>query len=386
MTVDPYVLPKNFEEYVDQRKAGFIAAKEFKEAGGHIAGCLCSYTPTELLDAAGFAAIGLCGMDNETIPDAERDLPANLCPLIKATYGYALTEKCPYTYFADIIVGETTCDGKKKMYELLADLKDVHVMQLPQAQDRPWAKEVWREEVRLLKQTLEEKFDAEITEEALREAVRRRNRYRQAVVDLYELQKTVPPAMHGTEIMVKLMKGTFQFDIETVAQGMRARVDEAREKYEAGERPIPVEAKRIMLTGCPSGGVIEKVGMTVENSGGVIVCLDDCSGLRTMKMMVDEDADDVLDAIADRYLSIHCSVMSPNEGRLENTLEMAKEFQVDGILEVVLTACHTFNIEAERVRRAAEAAGIPYMKIETDYSPANIGQIQTRIAAFLEMV
>lgn len=386
MTGDLYALPKNFEEYLDQRKAGFMAAKEFKEEGGRIAGCLCSYTPTELMDAAGFAAIGLCGMDQETIPDAERDLPANLCPLIKATYGYALTEKCPNTYFSDIIVGETTCDGKKKMYELLADLKDVHVMQLPQAQNRPWAKEVWREEVKLLKETLEEKFDVEITDEALREAVRRRNRYRQSVVDLYELQKLVPPAMPGTEIMVKLMKGTFQFELDRVIDGMNERVAEARERYEQGERPIPATAKRIMLTGCPSGGVIEKVGMTVENSGGVIVCLDDCGGLRTMKMMVDEEADDVLAAIADRYLSIHCSVMSPNEGRLATSMEMAKDFQVDGILEVVLTACHTFNIEAEQVHRAAEEAGIPYMKVETDYSPSNVGQLQTRIAAFIEML
>ena len=85
-------LPALFDEFVDARKNGFLAAKEFKENGGKLAGCLCSYTPQELLDAGGIAAVGLCGTSNETIPDAETVLPKNLCPLIKGTYGFALTQ------------------------------------------------------------------------------------------------------------------------------------------------------------------------------------------------------------------------------------------------------------------------------------------------------
>ena len=96
-------LPKTFDEFVDARKQGFIRAKEFKDNGGKLAGCLCSYTPQELLDAAGVATVGLCGTSSETIPDAEKVLPKNLCPLIKSTYGFAYSEKCPYTYFSDII-------------------------------------------------------------------------------------------------------------------------------------------------------------------------------------------------------------------------------------------------------------------------------------------
>ena len=173
-------LPRSFEDFNEARKRGFLAAKEYKEQGGKLAGCLCSYTPLEVIDAAGMAAIGLCGMSDEAIPDAETVLPKNLCPLIKGTYGFALTEKCPYTYFSDLIVGETTCDGKKKMYELLADLKDVHVLHLPQSQARSWAADIWYEEVKLLVQELERRFDVSITDEKLRDAVRLRNRYRRA--------------------------------------------------------------------------------------------------------------------------------------------------------------------------------------------------------------
>lgn len=382
----PTDLPSVFEAFDEARRAGFVAAMEFKQNGGKLAGCLCSYTPLELLDAAGIAAVGLCGMSNETVPDAEAVLPKNLCPLIKGTYGFALTEKCPYTYFSDLIIGETTCDGKKKMYELLADLKPTYVLHLPQSQARSYAADNWYEEVGLLREELERRFDVEITDAALRDAVRLRNRARRAFSALYELQQCQPPAMSGTEMMTTLLKSTFSFDVRAYVEAVESLVEARRAAYEAGERPVAETAKRIMLTGCPSGGVIQKVGMTVERSGGAIVSLDDCSGERTQSMLADEDADDIMRAISDRYLSINCSVMTPNDGRIDNTIAMAEKYQVDGIIEVVLQACHTFNVESVRVQAACEEQGIPYLKLETDYSTGDIGQIETRIAAFIEML
>lgn len=379
-------LPKMFDEFVDARKNGFLAAKEFKENGGKLAGCLCSYTPQEVMDAGGIAVVSLCGTSNETIPDAETVLPKNLCPLIKGTYGFALTEKCPYTYFSDIIVGETTCDGKKKMYELLNEIKETYVMQLPQGQGRAYAKDMWYEEVKLLKERLEEKFGIEITDENLRAAVKKRNVLRKALCDMYRLQESCPPAMYGTEMMMALQRGGFTFDIDKQIGQVQEIVEHAKKAYEAGECRVPKSAKRILLTGCPSGGVIQKIGMVVENNGGVIVCLDDCGGERTRSMMIDENADDILRAISDRYLSINCSVMTPNDGRLENTKRMIEKYKVDGVIDVVLQACHTFNVESYKTRQMVEEMGVPYLKLETDYSTADSGQIETRIAAFIEML
>lgn len=379
-------LPGRFDEFVDARKQGFLTAKEYKEKGGKIAGCLCSYTPMELLDAAGIAAVGLCGMSNETIPDAEKVLPKNLCPLIKGTYGFASTQKCPYTYFSDIIIGETTCDGKKKMYELLNEIKETYVLHLPQSQERSYANDIWYEEVKLLKEKLETKFQVEITDEKLREAVKLRNRMRRSLCDMYELQTNCPPAMKGTDMMLTLLQGSFTLDANQHVDNICKKVNERKEAYEAGERPIKTSAKRILLTGCPSGGVIQKVGMVIENNGGVIVCLDDCGGERTNKMLIDEESDDVLRAIADRYLAINCSVMTTNNGRLDNTKDMINKYKVDGVIECVLQACHTFNVEAARMGSMVEELGVPYMKLETDYSTTDSGQIETRIAAFIEML
>lgn len=386
MKMESFELPKTFDEFVDARKAGFMRVKEFKENGGKLAGCLCSYTPSEVLEAAGVATVGLCGTSNETIPDAEKVLPKNLCPLIKSTYGFAYSQKCPYTYFADIIIGETTCDGKKKMYELLNELKETYVLHLPQSQERAYAKDIWYEEIKLLKEKLEEKFGVEITDENLREAVKKRNRLRKALCDMYQMQESCPPAMKGTEMMLALQQGTFTFDVEQQIKNVETKVENARKAYEAGECPVPKSAKRILLTGCPSAGVIQKVGVVIENNGGVIVCLDDCSGERTNKLMIDENAEDILRAISDRYLEINCSVMTSNDKRLENTKHMIEKYKVDGVVEVVLQACHTFNVEAVKMGRMVEELGIPYMKLETDYSPTDSGQIETRIAAFIEML
>ena len=241
-------LPKTFDEFVDARKQGFIRAKEFKDNGGKLAGCLCSYTPQELLDAAGVATVGLCGTSSETIPDAEKVLPKNLCPLIKSTYGFAYSEKCPYTYFSDIIIGETTCDGKKKMYELLNEIKETYVLHLPQSQERPYAKDIWYEEVKLLKEKLEEKFNCTITEEGLRKAAHVRNELRKAQLNMYHLQKLVPPAMKGTEMMIALQQGTFTFDVYQQIDNIRKRVTEAKKAYEEGKRAYPNKVNMDSLT------------------------------------------------------------------------------------------------------------------------------------------
>lgn len=377
-------LPRTFEEFNEQRKASFIHVKDFKQAGNRLVGFLCSYTPLEIVDAAGASSVALCGTSDEVIPEAEKVLPANLCPLIKSTYGFAYSEKCPFTYFSDMIVGETTCDGKKKMYELLSELKETHILHLPQGRDRAYESDGWYEECRLLLERLEKLYGITITDEDLRAAVARRNRLRKAQLSMFELQALEPPAMTGVELMSTMFAGTFSFDIVSYTNKIEETVAARRSAYEAGERPVPADAKRILITGCPVGGVINKIGRTIETNGGVIVCMDDCSGERTARMMVDENAPDILRAISDRYLDINCSVMTPNDGRMENTLSMCEKYHVDGVVENVLTACHTFNVESARMQKAVEGAGIPYLKIETDYSAGDQGQIDTRIAAFIE--
>ena len=160
-----------FEEFAEQRQKSFLAMKGLKDQGVPVVGAYCTYFPAEIARAMGAVTVGLCSVSDETIPDAEKDLPKNLCPLIKSSYGFAKTDKCPFFYFSDVVVGETTCDGKKKMYEYMSDFKDVFVMELPNTQSE-MALKLWKSELIRFKEYLEKKFDVEITDEAVLEAVK----------------------------------------------------------------------------------------------------------------------------------------------------------------------------------------------------------------------
>lgn len=365
---------------------GVIKIKNIKENGGKIAGTFCSFTPVEILDAAGLHSVNLCGTSDKTIINSESDLPKNLCPLIKSSYGAAISDKSGYTYFSDIIIGETTCDGKKKMYELLSELKDIHIMQLPQGIDRSYSSLMWEKEVRLLIKILEEKFGIEITEEKLRKSTSFRNKFRSLYDELLKLSKLEPPAITGFDLY-KILEGyRFNFDLDEEYKQLEELIHKIKKKYEEGVRPVDNKAKRILITGCPLGGVLDKVINTIESSDGVVVCFDNCGGIKPIRNKVDENSDDIVKAISDRYLNIGCSVMTPNPKRMELLPELVEEFKVDGVIEVILQTCHPYSIESREVKKLITDTGIPYMALETDYSESNIGQIKTRIAAFMEIL
>lgn len=377
-------LPEVFEEFAEQRKNAFLNVKELKDKGVPIVGAYCTYFPQEIAMAMGAATVGLCSTSDETIPVAERDLPKNLCPLIKSSYGFAITDKCPFFYFSDVVVGETTCDGKKKMYEYMAEFKDVFLMELPNSQKDESFK-LWKSEIIRFKEYLEKKFDVEITEEQIREAIKVNNAGRRSLKRLYEVMRHEPAPIKGQDLFKVLYGSTFKFDRKAIPAEVGALTDKIEKEYSEG---IMQEAKpRILVTGCPVGGATEKVIKAIEDNGGIVVTYENCTGAKSIDKLVDEENPDVYDALARRYLDIGCSVMTPNPNRLELMGRLIDEYQVDGVVEVLLQACHTYSVESKGIRDFVnEKKGIPYISVETDYSQADIGQLNTRIAAFIEML
>ncbi|MDO5111123.1 MAG: double-cubane-cluster-containing anaerobic reductase [Clostridia bacterium] len=381
----PYDLPAQFAEFGEARRNGFLKVKKVKEEGGRVAGIFCTFTPLEVLDAAGFTPVSLCGMSGETIPAAEAHLPKNLCPLIKSSYGFAVSDKCPYTYFSDLIVGETTCDGKKKMYELLNHIRPTYILHLPQG-ERENALGVWTAEIRRFKSFLEETFGVEITDAALREAAKARNEERAQRMRLMELQKQTPPPAKGYDLYKTLEGAGFIFETQQRIEQLRTLANDIQSAYARGERPVSANAKRILVTGCPIGGVLDKTVKIIEECGGAVVCFENCSGVKAAYQMVDTGAEDILTSIAARYLYIGCSVMTPNTVRMELLDKLIQEYAIDGVVEVTLQACTPYAVEAHFIRREMERLGVPYMSIETDYAQSDSGQLSTRLEAFLEML
>ena len=215
-------LPENFESYGDARKNGFLKMKELKESGRKIVGVYCSFVPTELVEAAGGTVVSLCATSEEPIPAAEADLPRNLCPLIKASYGFGLTDTCPYFYFSDFIVGETTCDGKKKMFELMNEIKETYVMQLPSMRDEA-ALDAWEKEIIRFWKKLEDFYQITISEEDVKKAIEIKNKERDVVLKFLELGKLNPAPISGYEMGSRLDSLGFNPDIEE-----RCRIIEER--------------------------------------------------------------------------------------------------------------------------------------------------------------
>lgn len=380
--MEKYLLPEKFEEFSEARKNGFLKVKALKEKGKKVAGIFCTFTPLEILDAADFVLVSLCGMSAETIPASEVDLPKNLCPLIKSSYGFYVSDKCPYTYFSDLIVGETTCDGKKKMYELMGRGKKTFILHLPQGED-DFEIDSWEKELRRFINFLEDEYDVKITDEKLRTATKFRNIERIERKKLMEVQKNVPALSSGIDLY-KTMDGVgFLFDEQERINKLR---DLRLEIEKANDTSLNAGKKRILVTGCPIGGVLDKTVGSIEENNGCVVCFENCAGLKSCMRLVDEDAENIVRAIAKRYLSIGCAVMTPNSTRLKNLKELVKEYNVDGVIDISLHACTPYNVESNVIASLMKEIKVPFMSLETDYTEGDKGQILTRIQAFLEML
>ncbi|MBL0680833.1 double-cubane-cluster-containing anaerobic reductase [Aeromonas dhakensis] len=377
-------LPAIFDSFSDARRQGFLAVMALKERQIPLVGTYCTFMPQEVAMAAGAVVVSLCSTSDETIEEAEKDLPRNLCPLIKSSYGFGKTDKCPYFYFSDLVVGETTCDGKKKMYEYMAEFKPVHVMQLSNRADDEASRTLWRSEIVRFKELLEQQFGQPISEQALRDAIVLKNRERRALADFYRLGQLNPPALSGTDILKVVYGATFRFDKEQLISELQEMTRRIKADYADGKRLYA--RPRILITGCPIGGAADKVVRLIEEHGGWVVGYENCTGAKATEQCVSEDGDP-FDALADKYLAIGCSCISPNHQRMKLLSQMVEEYQADGVIDVILQACHTYAVESLAIKRhVRERHGIPYMAVETDYSSADKGQLATRLAAFIEML
>ncbi|WP_313051558.1 double-cubane-cluster-containing anaerobic reductase [Atlantibacter hermannii] len=377
-------LPAIFDQFSQARQKGFVTVMDLKEQGIPLVGTYCTFMPQEIPMAASAVVVSLCSTSDETIEEAEKDLPRNLCPLIKSSYGFGKTDKCPYFYFSDLVVGETTCDGKKKMYEYMADFKPVHVMQLPNSTADAASRALWKAEIHRLKEAVEQQFGVPITEQALREAIVLKNQERRATANFYRVGQLNPPALSGMDILKVVYGATFRFDKKALINELNDMAERARQDWQDGKR---LEARpRILITGCPIGGAAEKVVRAIEENGGWVVGFENCTGAKATERCVEETGD-VYDALTDKYLAIGCSCISPNDQRLKLLSEMVEEYQADGVVDVILQACHTYAVESLAIKRhVRDNHYIPYIAIETDYSTSDLGQLSTRVAAFIEML
>ncbi len=345
-----------------------------------VVGIMCEFTPRELIMAGGGVPVCLCGGAASMIPAAEEELPANLCPLIKSTYGYDLSRANPFLEMADLVVAETTCDGKKKMFERIAARRAMHILELPQKPDDPDALTHWRRELEKLRALLEERWKLIITDSRMRAAIALMNRERRLRRALADLMREDHPPLTGRRLL------GFNSLIAGIP-AMLAALESAVDAFAAAPRPAG-RRPRVLLTGVPVPHGAERVVELIEECGGLIVAFENCSGLKPVLEDVDGElaATDPIGALARKYLHLPCSVMTPNDRRLDTIERLAADFRADCIIDLVWHACLTYDMESARVQHLAARLAIPFLKIQTDYSPADSARLAVRIQALLERV
>ncbi len=359
-----------------------------KAEGRKVIGTFCVFVPEELVLAVNGVCVGLCAGAEFGFEEAEKYLPRNTCSLIKSAFGFKLGKVCPYIESSDLIVGENTCDGKKKAYESYKDIVgNLYVMDLPQMKS-PEGRALLKAEYKKFAAKLEEISGVKITVETLKKGIEIANNKRKAIHRLSALRAADPSPISGLDGLLA-NQIYFYDDPIRFTSSVNALCDELEVRVKEQHGVFPKNTPRLLISGCPMAVPNWKLPYIIETSNAVIVGEEMCTGERGTQNLVQpkgNTVDELIDAIVDRYFCIDCAVFTPNEGRLDHIKKMVKEYHADGIVHYGLQFCQPYQMESKILERELEKAGVPVLLIETDYSQEDAGQIKTRIEAFIERI
>ncbi len=400
------VLPNVYKEiYVDSQKnrpdmsffefvVGDIHGVRVKELIGakknnkKIIGTFCVYVPDEIIVALDAIGVGLCGGTNFSNYAIEGILPANLCPLIRSSVGFGLGKICPYFQSLDLLIGETTCDGKKKAWEILSQYVDMYIMEIPQCKSRPQAQELFFQELKDLVKKLEDVTGNKITVNNLRSAMEKMQKKRDQISRIYYTRKVDPPPISGKDALL-ISQITFYDDPDRQIQMLGKLADELEERVKDKKGVVIKGTPRILIAGTPMAIPNWKLHHIIETSGAIVVVEETCTGTRYFAgnlKIEGKTVDQLLKNIANRYLEINCACFTPNNARIQDLKQLVKDYKIDGVILYTLSFCSPYEIEAMTIQNIFKKENIPTIAITTDYSSEDTGQLKNRIEAFVEMI
>ena len=362
---------------------------EAKKEKRKVIGTFCVYVPEELILAVDGVCIGLCAGADVGADEAEKYIPRNTCALIKAFMGFKLAGLCPYVNTADLIVGETTCDGKKKAYELFDEITNgkMYIMELPNKKGED-GKSLWKNEVKKFAEKLESVSGKKITLEKLKEASKIVNNKRKALQRLSLLRANDPSPISGLDALLVNQVAFYDDPLRFTAK-VNELCDELETRAKTGIGVAEKGSPRILVSGSPMAIPNWKLHAITEGSDAVIVGEESCVGERNFKSLLDDNfssLEEAMQKIAERYMTINCACFTPNNERLADIEDLAKRLKADGIIHYAIQFCTPYMIEAYKVKKHADKIGLPFLRIETDYSMEDMGQLKTRVEAFLELI
>lgn len=360
-----------------------------KEQGAKVIGTFCIQVPEELILAAGAIPLRLsCGL-YESISVAENIVPSNICPLVKSSIGFPLLKITPFFQLCDVIIIPTTCDAKKKMADILSNFMNVWTIEPPQNRDRLDARDFWLGQVELLRKKLERLTGNNITRKRLEQSTRLLQARTATVRRFLELKRRQEILINGKDSLLAIQASFFD-DTERWIRYLDALNIELENHAKNGKTVAPPDTPRIMLTGSPIIWPGWKVLNAIEETEAVVVIDDSCAGSQFYYNTVevpDWSMRSMMTAIADKYLlPTVCPIFVHSDDRVDRILELAQQYKAEGIVYHLLRLCQLMDFEYNKVNSVLRERSIPLLKIETEYSEEDTGQIKTRVEAFIEML
>ncbi len=385
--------PKSMRYFDDVARYDGPRVKELqrvKERGGHVVGTLCVFAPAEIIRAAGAEVVRLdSGQHHGVHPANELLGDAGLCPCVKSTLGGRLAGADLYMLLADILVAPASCDGKLKLGEILEDYLPVIMMNLPRVKTGDTTAKLWVEEVLYMMRELSRLTGVEVTTANLKEAIATYNKAHMALARMDRLRRAERSPIWGRDALLVAQMALVD-DIERWTEKTEALCDELEQRAAKREFVGSGDEARVMLAGSPIIWPNWKVPNIIEESEGVIVLDELCTGDRVLgdPVVTDEGTlRDMVRAVAERYFfPCTCPCFSPNDERESRMLNLVEENNIEGVIYHALRGCHLGLLESTRLELALRRAGIPLLKVESEYDEGDVEQIRTRVEAFVEMI
>ena len=363
-------------------------AKELKDEGKTLIGYVCSFVPVEMISAAGCIPFRIRGDINEPITKGDSVLETIVCPFIRSCFDLALKGK--YDFLSGIVIPHG-CDSMTRSYSTWSyslDLPYSYFLNIPSVV-KPASFEFFTEEIKTYKKTLEAFVGHEITKTDISQAIKLHNAYRNKIRTIYDFRKSDPPMVSGVEISRILTVGT-----SLPVEEANALLEEIIEELKTRSEPPAKTGKRILV----DGACLDHAGLVelIEESGANVVSETTCNGMRDTFPLTDENEDPFM-ALARRYLDkINCpkTYRENSAGSFEGNIadrfgdmgRYAERFHADGAILYVYKYCDPFGFEVPARKAYCDAIDLPLLWIEDLYSSGTMGQLKTRIQAFLEMI
>jgi benzoyl-CoA reductase subunit C len=353
-------------------------AMEWKKKGGKVIGVMSSYVPEEVISAAGMLPWRITGTWRENISHARVYRPESSCSYCNHVLESLLNGELN---FLDGIVTTDLDQDLLRLWDVLIALKTkpfCYAMHVPFV-DSELNYQYLTEEIRRLISSLQEFGSVNISDDSLISSIKTYNRMRSLLSRLYELRKKETPPLSGAEVL-----GI------TTGAGVMPREEFTREL----ELLLPyLETRRTNLNHLKprllvTSEMLDNPAYLALVEEGSLVAMDDLdTGIRYFNQSIDDSQQDPAYALAKGYISRHGAPrMADWDKQADQIVKWVKDFKIDGVLALPLNWCYPQRYRMPYLTKKLDEAGIPSISLEREYHLSNVGQLRTRIGAFLEVL